>query len=309
MSDSAGDEQFVHPRAHRPDRVRDVDAHGVRIAVHEWGSAGAPPLALLHGGFDFARTFDVFAPLLAAAGWRVVAWDQRGHGDSAYAHLYSWRADLRDARAVLDSIGQEPIPIVGHSKGGSILLELADAMPWRVAKLVNLDGLPSNGNSPDVPDHDRTRMLASELTGWLDHHRKRADAVRKPGTVEELAQRRGRMNPRLSQEWLQHLVTVGARESDDGWRWKIDPSLRLGGFGPWNPEWSMNRMPGLSMPMLGVLGLEVEVMGWGTQPDDVVPYLPQGARFEALEGVGHFVHVEQPRRVADLVLEFLGEMA
>ena len=55
----------------------------------------------------------------------------------------------------------------------------------------------------------------------------------------------------------------------------------------------------------GVLGLEKEVRGWGTEPDEIEPYLPPGARFEALEGVGHFVHIEQPRAVADLVLEFL----
>lgn len=316
MSVAAAELPPPYPGAEAPARRLDVDAGGVRIAVHEWGDADAPPLLLAHGGFDFARTFDVFAPLLAAGGWRVVSWDQRGHGDSAHAHLYSWRADLRDAKAVLDFVtlplagpdGAPPaIPIVGHSKGGSILLEMADALPWRVAKLANLDGLPSNGNQPDVPDHDRTKMLASELTGWLDHHRRSGDASRRPGTIAELAQRRGRMNPRLTTEWLQHLVTVGARHDEDGWRWKIDPSLRLGGFGPWKPEWSMNRMPGLAMPMLGVLGLQLEVMGWGTQPADVLPYLPPGARFEALEDTGHFVHIEQPQLVADLVLDFLGE--
>ncbi len=113
------------------------------------------------------------------------------------------------------------------------------------------------------------------------------------------------MNPRMSPEWLRYLVPIGAWESDDGWRWKIDPSMRLGGFGPWRPEWSMMRLPGLGMPVLGVLGLEREVMGWGTLPEDVVPYLPAGARFVPLEGVGHFVHIEQPRLIADLVLEFL----
>ena len=52
-------------------------------------------------------------------------------------------------------------------------------------------------------------------------------------------------------------------------------------------------------------GLEREVMGWGTLPHHVEPFLPAGGRLEALEGVGHFVHIEQPRLVADLVLEFV----
>ena len=67
----------------------------------------------------------------------------------------------------------------------------------------------------------------------------------------------------------------------------------------------MQRLPGLGVPVLGVLGLEPEEMGWGTRPEDVTPYLPPGARFAALDGVGHFVHIEQPRPVADLVLDFL----
>ena len=113
------------------------------------------------------------------------------------------------------------------------------------------------------------------------------------------------MNPRLSKEWLRYLVTVGARQDPDGWRWKIDPALRLGGFGPWRPEWSMWRLPSLGMPVMCVLGLEVEVMGWGTLPQDVTPYLPTGARFIPLDGTGHFVHIEKPRAIADLVIEFL----
>jgi pimeloyl-ACP methyl ester carboxylesterase len=294
-----------HPGAQRPDRSRYVSSSGLQIAVYEWGPIDAPVIAAAHGGFDFAGTFDVFAPLLVAGGWRVVSWDARGCGDSEHAVLYSWAADLRDAVAVLDAIGPEPVVVLGHSKGAGIMLELADALPHRVRAVVNLDGLPSKNNWPDVSEHDRTRMLRTELTGWLDHRRRCADAVRRPGTLDELAARRKRMNPRLSIEWLRYLASVGARQDDDGWRWKIDPTLRFGGFGPWRPEWSMQRMPGLSMPVLGVLGLEIETMGWGTRPADVEPYLPPGAQFEALDDVGHFVHIEQPDLIANLVLGFL----
>ncbi len=184
-------------------------------------------------------------------------------------------------------------------------MNLADAMPHRVSHLVNIDGLPSRRSWPDVSDRDRTRLRADGLTAWLDHRRRTAEAMRKPGTIDELAERRRRMNPRLELDWLRYLVSIGAFESADGWRWKIDPSLRMGGVGPWQPEWSMMRLPGLGMPVLGILGLAVEVMGWGTLPEDVIPNLPAGARFVPLEGVGHFVHIEQPELTAELVLDFL----
>jgi pimeloyl-ACP methyl ester carboxylesterase len=105
---------------------------------------------------------------------------------------------------------------------------------------------------------------------------------------------------------LRYLVTIGARHDEHGWRWKIDPVLRPGGFGPWRPEWSMMRMPGLAMPVLGVLGLLSEPMGWGTQQEDVEPWLPPGGELVAFEDTGHFVHIEHPKRVAELVLDFLG---
>lgn len=294
-----------YPGARRPDRRRHVDAGGLRLAVWEWGDPDAPAVLFAHGGFDFAGTYDTLAPLVADAGYRVVSWDQRGHGDSQHAQLYSWEADVRDASAVLDTLGPTPVALVGHSKGGALMLQLADAQPWRVTHVVNIDGLPSARLWPDVSDHQRTRMLNGELAGWLDHRRAAAAKVRRPGTLDDLAERRGRMNPRLDPAWLRYLVPIGGFEQHDGWRWKIDASMRMGGFGPWRPEWSMSRLPSLGMPVLCLLGLELEVMGWGTRPEDVEPMLPAGGRFVALEDVGHFIHVEQPGRVAELVLEFL----
>jgi pimeloyl-ACP methyl ester carboxylesterase len=295
----------AHPGARRADRQRSVDSHGLRIAVHEWGDEAAPPVLLAHGGLDFAATFDVFAPMLADGGFRVVSWDYRGHGDSGHAALYSWEADLRDALAVFDSVTSAPVPVIGHSKGGSQMLQLTNAAPHRVSRLVNLDGLPSRRSFPDVSDHQRTKLMAQELTGWLDHRRRLVDAQRKPGTIDDLAERRARMNPRLSPEWLRYLVVVGAEQREDGWRWKLDPTLRFGGFGPWRPEWSMMRLPDIGVPVLAVLGSEPDPMAWGTLPEDVLSHLPPGGRFEPIDGAGHFVHIEQPRRVADLVLEFL----
>ena len=300
----------TYPGAQAPDRQYRIDANGIGLATYEWGDADAPPLLCVHGGFDFARTYDVFAPLLAAGGWRVVSWDQRGHGDSDRADLYSWDADLRDALAVFDHVSPDrPVPVVGHSKGGGMMIQLGDAQPFRIASFVNLDGVPYASIVPDVAEHNRTKMMANDIQGWLEHRRRTVHSQRKPGTLQELAQRRARMNPRLSADWLLYLASVGAREDADGWRWKIDPTMRFGGFGPWRPEWTVLKLPGLPMPFLAVLGRQPEEMGWGTDPDKVRQFLPPDGRVEILDDAGHFVHIEQPVKVSNWVLEVVGRNA
>ncbi len=298
-----------YPGAEDPARHYMIDSDGVDIAIHEWGDAAAPAVMLVHGGFDFARTYSQFAPILARVGWRVVAWDQRGHGDSGRAELYSWDSDMRDALAVMDMIGEDPIPVIGHSKGGAMMIQLADARPHRFSHLINLDGVPYKRAVPDVAAHERPTMLASDLEKWLDTRRRISGRERRPGTLDELAERRALMNPRLPIEWLRYLVSVGARRDPDGWRWKIDPAMIMGGFGPWRPESTIMRLPGLPMPFLAVLGAQMEQMGWGTIPERVLPYLPPDGRLEILRDVGHFVHIEQPDVVSDMVLDLIGRPA
>jgi pimeloyl-ACP methyl ester carboxylesterase len=305
VAETLGPLTVHYPGAQRPDRHRWVSAYGVRIAVCEWGDEEAPPLFLVHGGSDFAGTFDVFAPLLAAAGWRVVSWDHRGHGDSDHAPLYSWDADVRDALSVLDSTTPDPVPVIAHSKGGGMMLQLAEAMPMRMSRLVVIDGLPSPEPHPDVHDHEQRRFTEANLAQWLDHRRNIASNQRKPGTLDELAKRRKRMNPRLSDDWLRYLVTIGARLDPDGWRWKLDPAIRFGGFGPWRPEWSSERLRNLQPPLLGFMATVSEEMGWGTDAKAVRPFLPDGAKLITVENTGHFIHIEHPEFVAETVLEFL----
>jgi pimeloyl-ACP methyl ester carboxylesterase len=294
-----------HPGARRPDRFRSVVSDGIRIAVYEWGGSTAKPILMAHGGFDFAGTFDVFAPLLADAGYRVVSWDHRGHGDSDHSPLYSWHADLRDALAVLNSVTTAPIPMLGHSKGAAVLMQLCEARPHRVERFVNIDGMPSRFRAPDVADHERSRMRGSEIAFWLDRRLRAGELERRPGSVEDLARRRGRMNPRLSQKWLRYLVPIGARRDADGWRWKLDPIMRFGGFGPWRPDWYLERLPGFPVPLLGILATVEEEMGWGTRKRDLEPYLPRHAEIVEYPDSGHFVHIEHPRGVAKRVLDFL----
>ncbi|PIE32291.1 MAG: alpha/beta hydrolase [Ilumatobacter coccineus] len=301
---------LTYPGAQAADREYPLMAGELELCVHEWGDPDDPPLMLAHGGLDFARTFDVFAPLLARAGWRVVSWDHRGHGDSAHADLYSWEADLRDTAAVFDQIaGRHPVAAVGHSKGGALMLQLADAQPFRFRAIVNIDGIPARHPHRDIPEHERTKLLAGDLTAWLDHRGRTATTQRRPGTIDELARRRQLMNPRLSLDWLRYLVTVGGYESDDGWRWKLDPAIRIGGFGPWQPEWALRGLVGIGVPFYGLMVEVDEPMGWGSTPDDITPFLPTGARLEVLADTGHFAHIEHPHAVAERVLDFLGAPA
>ncbi|MCE7885602.1 MAG: hypothetical protein DYH08_17375 [Actinobacteria bacterium ATB1] len=90
-----------------------------------------------------------------------------------------------DSRVVTTrvSVGPDPVPFVGHSKGGAVLMRLATTWPHRVTRLVNMDGLPFQ-RVPDVAEHERTRMLADEMRGWLDHRRRTAGHVRRPDTIE-----------------------------------------------------------------------------------------------------------------------------
>lgn len=295
----------LYPGARLPDRQRSVEALGVRLAVYEWGSADAPPLMLAHGGFDFARTFDVFAPLLADAGYRVVSWDHRGHGNSEHAELYNWQADERDLLAVANSISPGPFPVVGHSKGGSMLAHVIQTLPHRFSRFASIDGLPFGQVPPDMANRERTSQLRQQVVTWLDERRRAHQMVRRPGSPEELAERRGNMNPRLSKQWLEYIVYAGAQQSAEGWRWKLDPSLRWAGFGPWRSRWVTDRLPGFPIPLLGLFGTEDEPLGWGVDPEALRKYLPRSARIEVLQDVGHFLHIERPEQTAELILEFL----
>src|SRR6218665_2427623 len=108
------DARFFHyPGPRAPDPQRRIDANGVGLAGYEWRAADAPPVLLVHGAPAFARAFDIFAPLIADAVFRVVSYDQRGHGDSAHAALYGWVADERDLLAVADAVTRAPIPAIG----------------------------------------------------------------------------------------------------------------------------------------------------------------------------------------------------
>lgn len=229
------------PGARAPDRERVVHAHGLQLHVCEWGAPEAPPVLLAHGIGDHARGFDLLAPALADAGWRAVAWDQRGHGDSDPADLYSWPADTRDLLAVADSCGAAPMPAIGHSKGGSLLAWAVQALPGRFSQLVLLDGLSFNAPTLAPEDLWRDLLTAQGLQKWIGRHTDRQP--RFLPTREALVAQRARANPRLPAAWIEHLVEHGAQPCAEGWRWKHDPRAVAPLIGPHPSHGCCNACP------------------------------------------------------------------
>jgi len=282
-----------------PERTASVDSLGVRLNLLEWGDPNAVPVVLTHGMWDHARSFAVFAPLLARR-YRVIAVDARGHGDSEWAGAYTWLVDVLDIVAVLRWLAR-PCFLIGHSKGGGQATDAARAVPELVTKLVNIDGF----GPPSQPDGDKP--LPQRCLEFLDVRRRAAErqSWRPYKSLDELVERRRAQNPRLSREWLRYFSFHGAHADATGWRWKSDPFMAHG-FGPWQPDWIAPSYATLRAPMLAITGSEADT--WGPLPEHILAarlaHVPQLER-RTIQGAGHFVHIEQPAETATVVLDWL----
>lgn len=136
----AAERALIRAQHRRPDPAAEVDtgvgpeaterfltmSDGGRVRVVERGTG--PAIVLLHGITLSAAIWHYQLPALAAAGYRVVAFDQRGHGASTVGSegltLLRLAADLGE---VLDALDLHRAVLVGHSMGGMVALRhLAD---------------------------------------------------------------------------------------------------------------------------------------------------------------------------------------
>src|SRR5919106_1158464 len=90
---------------------------GLRLHLLDWGGEGRTPLLLLHGFTGSAHAWDTLAIALQPH-FRVLALDQRGHGDSDPADVYSPIAAFDDIAGVVDQLGLTKLVLVGLSMGG-----------------------------------------------------------------------------------------------------------------------------------------------------------------------------------------------
>ena len=132
-------------------------ADGVSIHYTTEGE-GSPALVFVHGWTGDTRFWDAqvkhFSPKR-----RVVAIDLAGHGASG-KNRGEWTiaAFGQDVRAVVEKLGLKKVVLVGHSMGGSVIVEAARLMPDRVALLVPVDSLHDLGLKPT--DEQREGFLA-----------------------------------------------------------------------------------------------------------------------------------------------------
>lgn len=145
-------------------------SNGVDLAFSDSGNDG-PGLVLVHG-HPFNRT--MWAPQIApaaAAGWRVVAPDLRGYGESAVVPgVTPLDTFARDLAALLDHLDLERVVVVGLSMGGQIAMEFARLFPARLRGLVLAATFPQ-AETPDGKDARRqmaARLLADGMDGYAD---------------------------------------------------------------------------------------------------------------------------------------------
>jgi pimeloyl-ACP methyl ester carboxylesterase len=100
--------------AGEPWAARAAVLHGHRVEYRETGEG--PPVVLIHGMINSSRHWERVATALARDGYRVIAPDLIGHGDSATPRGdYSLGAHAASIRDLLTTIGVERASIVGHS--------------------------------------------------------------------------------------------------------------------------------------------------------------------------------------------------
>ena len=122
--------------------MQTFDSDGVEIAFIDEGARTGDPVLLIHGFASNVATNWIgpgWVGALTQAGFRVIAYDNRGHGHSAKLYdLKDYGAPLmaEDARRLLDHLGLERADVMGYSMGARISAFLAIAHPERVRSLV-----------------------------------------------------------------------------------------------------------------------------------------------------------------------------
>lgn len=167
-----------------------------------------PPVVVLHGLLGRARNWlSVARALEAAFAFHLV--DLRNHGASPWADEMSYPAMAGDVAALIESLGGEPVRVVGHSMGGKVAMTLALSRPELVERLVVVDIAPV----PYAQGYDD--LIRAMLSVPLHIAQRRADV--------DAALREGVPDPALRGFLLQNLDIADGRAA---WQPNLETLLR-----------------------------------------------------------------------------------
>ncbi|MDQ1485284.1 MAG: hypothetical protein QOJ62_977 [Actinomycetota bacterium] len=267
---------------------------GVDLVLDDVGPEGGTPVLLLHGGGQTRQSWGRVGLSLASRGYRSLALDLRGHGESAWAPdgNYSPEALIGDVENVRQYVGR-PIALVGASLGGLVSLLYADARPSEVLGLALVDVVPRN--NPAGVERIRN-FLAANPDGFESFD----DAVE---AVAHYKSRRSR--PQDPAGLHRNLRT--AANGRLVWHW--DPAFLLRD----NHSWTLGReelLAGaarrLRLPTLLLVGGESDVVDSDALADFLarVPH----ATVEVVPGAGHMVAADENDAFGNALLAWLATL-
>ncbi|OKI16434.1 hydrolase [Streptomyces sp. CB03911] len=243
--------------------------NGRRLSYLDFGGPGVPLLAF-HGHYNEASAFGPLAAALAPR-WRVIALDQRGHGESDRAAGYERDDYVADIAAFHRHLDLGPVAVAGHSLGGLNAYQYAARHPGRVAALIVED-------IGAVVDCD-----------WSFTER----LPRAAPSRQELIAALGAAAPYLE---------CSVRRSGDGWDYSFDPEDTVRSQKALNGDhWA--DWTGVSCPTLLVRGRRSDELAADHARAMVARRHGQAELVEL--PAGHVVHHDAPAEFADAVSDFL----
>jgi pimeloyl-ACP methyl ester carboxylesterase len=189
-----------------------VGEGGLRLVADAAGPIDGPPVLLMHGGGQTRHAWGGAVRELGAQGWRAIALDARGHGDSGWAVDGDYSPDRLgdDLRAVVGALRAKPV-LVGASMGGHVALVTEGETPGTSRALVLVDVVP---------------QLESEgVQRIVDFMTARPDGF---ASLEEAADAVAAYNPTRPRPRDSQGLAKNLRRGDDGrWRWHWDPRFMM----------------------------------------------------------------------------------
>ena len=282
-------ETGVEP-SHKPES-RFMDVNGLRLHYVDWGNPSAPPLVLLHGHGSNLHTFDQLADRLRRD-WRVIALDQRGHGDSDWASDgYDGERFVADFTDFASAAGLGRFSLLGHSMGGLVAMAYAAANPEAVERLVIVDIGPEIGRE-----------------GTESVRRQTVEAPEEFDSLEDVYSFLRAADPEPPDGMLRYRAKYGARRFENGkWGWKYDRALRSpsGQSRLPDPEVLWAALASIPCPTLVVRGERSQVLD-AAVADRMERTLPHGRSVE-VENAGHRITLDNLDGLEREVRAFLSE--